>query len=107
MRKFTCKPFGDVVDLDDPETYSYLPQTTSQLRSKMFEEIGFVYYYMNHCHTDLYLTNESCIKQKERVLQLIQTFAETEKQFLENNLESVRWRQEQLFLFQDEIENMC
>lgn len=54
MRKFRCRPFGDVeVDLDDPKTYKHLPKNTNELRQKMLSEIGYAYCYMNFWHKDI------------------------------------------------------
>lgn len=99
MREFVCSPFGEKVDLDNPETYSYLPNTTKELRQIMFAEIGMAYTYMYFWHKDVF---EKC-SQKERVDQLIQNFADNERE----NYSNVLWYQEQIFLFQDETENMC
>lgn len=102
MRKFKCAPYGDYeVDLDDPKTYEHLPQIVKELREKMFFEIGYSYCYMNFWHADIFNKNDG--GQKTRVELLVKNFTENEKQ----NYNNVLWYQEQLFLFQDEIENMC
>lgn len=103
MRKFLCNPFNDVeVDLDDPQTYKHLPQTAKELRDMMFSEIGYYHCYVNYWHkTDW--SNAVGQAQKERVDKLITYFTENEKK----NYGDVLWYQEQIFLFQDEIENMC
>jgi hypothetical protein len=101
MRKFICRPFGDEVDLDDPKTYDYLPQNTKELRQKMFSEIGYSFCYMNFWHKDIFGKQDA--GQKKRVQLLIKNFTENERQ----NYNNILWYQEQIFLFQDEIENMC
>ena len=45
----------------------------------------------------------SCWLQRQRVNKLIKDFTDERK----NHSTDVLWYQEQLFLFQDEIENMC
>jgi hypothetical protein len=102
MRKFQCR-FGEDVDLDDPKTYNYLPNTTTELRNLLFSEIGFYYCYVNFWHKDVYDKWDSCLSQKERVEQFIKDFTETEKE----NYANVLWYKEKIFLFQEEIENMC
>ena len=101
MRKFKCRPFNDVeVDLDDPKTYSYLPQNVKELDDFMFKEIGQALVYMKHFHPEFFPKNNS---QRIRIEKLIKDFADNRK----NNYENVLWYQEQIFLFQDETENMC
>lgn len=103
MRKFICSPFGEEVDLDDPKIYEYLPNDKEELRNKMFSEIGYAYWYMNFRHNDIFDKYESGIKQKERVTELINNFTANEGE----NYDNVIWYKEQIFLFQNETENMC
>ena len=107
MRKFEC-PFGEIVDLDDPTTYDYLPKDKISLDEKMFCEIGKALTYMNYFHPDIFPKrknkNDLTIcgwQQRQRVNQLIKNFAD------KNHYDDVLWYQEQIFLFQEEIENMC
>lgn len=102
MRKFITSPFGDEVDLDNPETYNYLPKNTKELRRIMLSEIGYSYCYMNFWHKDSFGTNRDG-GQKLRVEELVKNFTENEKK----NYSDILWYQEQIFLFQNEIENMC
>lgn len=105
MRIHKCSPFGEEVDLDDPGTYSHLPQTTKELRKMMFCEIGMTHCYMYYWHKDIF-TMEGGIggsRQIERVEKLIKNFTENEK----HNYNNLQWYQEQVFLFQDEVENQC
>lgn len=107
MRKFICSPFGEEVDLDDPRTYDHLPKNTKDLRNRMFENIGYAYCYMNFYRKDIYSGNgndlfDICIQQKNRIDTLIKYFAENEK----DNRDNIQWYQEQIFLFEDETENM-
>ena len=99
MRKFLCRPFGDFeVDLDDPKTYEHLPQNTKELRNLMLSKIGYSYCYMNYWHKDF---NHG--EQKEKIEQLVKYFTDNERK----NYNNVLWYQEQVFIFQNEIENMC
>ena len=100
MRKFKCS-LGEVVDLDDINTYSHLPNTIDELRKLMFQEIGYAYCYMNYWYSDVF--NRKDIKQKKHVKKLIKTFTENS----DDNRDNIMWYKEQVFLFQDEIENMC
>lgn len=127
MRKFLERPFGQEVDLDNPETYNYLPKTTKELDNLMFREIGMAICYMDYFHPDIFgkekqLPNfdldwsEEDLKnnrpdqlsnsgyyQRMRIYDLIKNFTSERR----NNYENVLWYQEQVFLFQDETENMC
>ena len=120
MRKFKERPFGDSeVDLDDDLTYSHLPKTETGLDDMMFKEIGYATVYMNYfpdrkklfpvkkpktptktTKTHLSLSGYA---QRERVEKLIKYFAENR----DKHYGDVKWLREQVFLFQDEIENMC
>lgn len=116
MRKFVCS-FGEEVDLDNPETYSYLPKDTKSLDEKMFCEIGKAIVYMDYFHPDWFpkkkkyminsYTNKKQVdcsyQQRQRVYKLIEEFAKNRK----NHYDDVLWYQEQIFLFQEECENMC
>jgi hypothetical protein len=99
MRKFTCRPFDFEVDLDDPKTYEYLPKTTKELRELMFSKIGYAFCYMNFWHEEWFERGE----QRERVENLVENFTKNERE----NYDNVLWYQEQIFLFEDETENMC
>lgn len=104
MRKFLCRPFRDFeVDLDDPKTYAHLPKTTSKLDDRMLQKIGYTYCYMNFWHKKDYDEWDVCIEQKSRIELLIKNFTENRK----HNYNNVNWYREQVFLFEDEIENMC
>lgn len=104
MRMFKCNPFGDLeVDLDDPKTYDYLPNTTKELRQIMFSEIGYVHCYINYWHKDIFGSKKHNGKQIKRIDTLIKNFTENERE----NSDNVMWYKEQIFLFEDEIENMC
>lgn len=99
MREFKTSPFGYIVDLDDPETYNYLPNTIKELRQIMFAEIGYAYCYMNFWHADVFEKHS----QKQKVEESVKNFTENYK----TNYENIQWYKEQIFLFQDLIENMC
>lgn len=132
MRKY--KPvWGEEVDLDNPETYSYLPNTHKELRNKMFSLIGYALVYMDYfpnrrgffpkrkkkdkfvkmseCFPDfenderLIEINNVAYNQRLRVYALIKNFAENEREHIQDD--NLMWLKEQIFLFEDETENMC
>ena len=96
MREFTCA-FGEVVDLDSDETYRHLPKTYKELEKLMFSEIGIALVYIKHFHPDW---DEN---QSNRINKLVESFANERG----SNYSNVIWLREQVFIFQDEIENMC
>lgn len=98
MRKHKCSPFGQEVDLDDPNTYDYMPKDVDSLRDRMFKEIGYTYCYMNFWHKEWDFSG-----QRERVDAIIDDFTKNERE----NFNNILWRQEKLFLLEDEIENQC
>jgi len=116
MREYTDS-IGCKHDLDNPESYSYLPKTLKELRNRMFEKIGYSYLYMNVWHREIFFAPEetplfftiSGTEQKKRVEELAFNFAKQEKEFrtTKTEEENILWMQEQVFLFEDEIDNMC
>jgi ABC-type phosphate/phosphonate transport system substrate-binding protein len=88
---------GDIVDLNDDQTYDHLPQTASELRRKIWEEIGYCHLYFTYWHPD-WPEN-----QVDRVEKMIYHYAQEDK----NHLNDVKWLREWLYKFEDEIENMC
>lgn len=100
MRKFVCSPYGEEVDLDNPETYSYLPDNANQLRDILFKNFGWSQLYMNYLHPDVFDENDI---QRIRINEFMKKYSENHLK----NYENLIWLKEQVFLFQDEIENMC
>jgi hypothetical protein len=124
MRKFTERPFGEVVDLDDPKIYDYLPNTCAELRDRMFKNIGYALVYMDYfpSRKGLFPKRKKKVKmyalkkggkkfdinngsyyQRLRVYELIKNFADNERE----NYKNIMWYKEQVFIFEDETENMC
>ena len=130
MRKY--KPaFFEEVDLDDPETYRYLPNNVDELDKLMFKEIGYALVYMDYFpdrkkffpkrkkkeefikmsefgekyknNNNLVDLNNTGFYQRQRVQKMIDDFAKNRR----NNYKNLLWYQEKVFLFLDEIENMC
>lgn len=97
MREFKTEPFGDIVDLDDDATYDYLPKTASDLDDLMFKEIGQALVYIKHFHPD------HSIYQCNRIHALVTKFANNRS----DHYDDIKWLREQVFIFQDETENMC
>jgi len=98
MREF-IDAFGEIVDLDDKVTYDYLPDTSKELRDLMFSEIGFAHWYMNYHHPEIFKGHE----QEARVKKLIKQFTDGYRKTIDTPI----WLKEQIYLFQDETENMC
>lgn len=108
MRKHLLSFEGIEVDLDDPITYERLPKNVRELDDLMFKEIGYALCYMNIFHKDVYGKKKDDGGrrdggQKKRVKKLIKYFCKERH----NHYADVLWLQEQVFLFEDEIENMC
>ncbi|MFA5153070.1 MAG: hypothetical protein WC554_10955 [Clostridia bacterium] len=101
MRKFKSWDFE--VDLDDPKTYEHLPSTSKELDDLMFKEIGQAYCYMNIWHKNIFGSKKRDGGQKKRVNKMINTFCENRK----DHYDDIIWYQEQIYLFQNETENMC
>lgn len=104
MRICILKPFNDItVDLDDEYTFESLPKDLKELRDLFFKEVGYAHCYMNFWHKDVFDDENFGKNQKELVNKLISNFTENERY----NCDNVKWYQEQVFVFQNEIENMC
>jgi len=125
MKKRLYKsPMFGTFDLDDPKTYKYLPNTSNELDDLMFKQIGYAMVYMDffsdrkgvfpkkkqkprmiehpYSKNKIDAANGG-YEQRQRVYKLIENFAKNRK----NNYDNLMWYKEQIFLFQDEIENMC
>lgn len=131
MRKYITHFEGEEVDLDDPNTYKHLPDNYQELDKLMLREIGYALVYMDYFPDrkggwpkeknpemltrigDVYPNvknpdamvdmNNAGHFQRLRIEALITNFAENRR----NNITNVAWYKEQVFLFQDEIENLC
>lgn len=101
MRIFRVSPFGEEVDLDNPELYKYLPDNADELRNIFYREVGYSYIYMNYFHYN----NEKDIwdSQRKNIEIMIKDFSDNFKK----KYNDIMWLKEKVFLFQDEIENMC
>ncbi len=102
MRIFKCSFDNFEVDLDNPETYKHLPKSIDELDDRMFKNVGYYYCYVNYFHKDIKDLGWF-VNQEERIFVLIKNFTENRK----NNYDNVIWYQEQVYRFEDEIENMC
>ena len=112
MREYKCSFYGDIVDLDNPKTYDYLSKDIKILREKLYKEFGQAFCYMDGFHPDIFVktinkqSNRLLIagyNQRLRVNKLLKKFI---KGFYKH-YNDVLWYQEQIFLLQDECENMC
>ena len=99
MREFKTSCCG-VVDLDDESTYEHLIGTFGELKNLMYAKIGYYYCYVEFYYKDIFKTEN---KQKNRVKKLIKNFTEN----IHENNNNILWIKEQIFIFDDEIENMC
>jgi hypothetical protein len=103
VRKFKTAFEGEV-DLDDPKTYDYLPDNLNDLDNLMFKEIGKALCYMKYFHPEIYKSKKLYgPQQKKRVENLIKYFCNNRT----NHYDDILWLKEQVFLFQEETENMC
>ncbi len=106
MRSYRLTDLSNkVVDLDDGSIYSHLPDDYDSLFNLMCKEIGFALSYMDFIHRELFpLTSE----QRIRVNELVDKFwkERREKKYF-GGPESILWMREQVYVLQDEIENMC
>jgi hypothetical protein len=84
------------VDLDDPETYKHLPNTIEELDHLMFRKIGYAL-----CYYD-YLNEKEHDNQFKYIDRKIYNFCKNRL----NHYKDLRWYQEQVFIFEDEIENL-
>ena len=103
MREFKLNSCDIIVDLDNTEIYDYLPNDVKQLDEKMFSEIGMALCYMNIWHPDIWGKPKMDGGQKKRVMKMIRNFCRERK----NYYGDILWLKEQIFLFQEETENMC
>jgi hypothetical protein len=99
MREFKDN-FGNIYDLDNLDTYDYLPKTIRECDSEMFRLIGETLCYMDYFHPDVFPIN---CPQRIRVQEMIKYFCDNRK----DNFNNLIWFQERIFLFQCETENMC
>lgn len=97
MRNFIEHPFMIEVDLDDARIYDYLPNDVKTLRNMIHQEIGYYYCYVNYWHP------EWDKKQEKRCEKLIKKYTNNWRE----HMNDVLWFQEQIFVFQSEVENMC
>lgn len=100
------RPFRDALgrdyDLDDPATYADLPQTIEAVKDRLFKEIGYAMVYMER---DDWCSGPVAASQRYRVMADICRIAFGWD--YPRYRDSLQWWQERLFLFLDEIENMC
>ena len=80
-------------------SYNRIPQDTKQLDEKMFAKIGYALCYMNYFYPEIFKDSN----QKKRVKKLIKKFCNERKDHFNDEF----WLQEQIYIFEDEIENMC
>ena len=87
-----------------------------RLNDLMLKKIGYAYAYMNHWHPEIWGENPKPLPKKHprfgqrpdggqrtRVLKLIDNFCKER----DKNWENPKWFKEQIYLLDDETENMC
>lgn len=101
MREFT-DALGRKFDLDDPETYKHLSQDTGEVLDCLYKAIGYANLYVLGRK---FAKSEAGKTQIERIEKFV---VEVAKVFGGNiwKKPTIFW-QEKLFIFLDEIENMC
>lgn len=98
--------WGDVVDLDDPNTYRAahwrLYVSTHQLRGFLWGEMGKSLIYMDYMHDP-----EIWEAQRKRVVGMIQDFVGYFWEAWEDTSENRLWWKKKVYRFLDEVENQC
>lgn len=95
---------GQDIDLDDPKTYEkydWADYTAEKLYQECMKELGYALFYTQFLHpgdwgTQTGRINEHCTK-----------FAELGHLNRKDTLENRLWLKKFLYIFVDEIENMC
>ena len=114
MRRYHLTDMSDeTVDLDNESIYSGLPSTEKELFNRMLQNIGYALSYMDFIWKDSFPLDA---RQRVRVNELITKFwsegreerwpGEPEREANQKRFDP-RWLKEQIFIFEDEIENMC
>lgn len=97
---------GDLVDLDDPETYRAehweIYKKVHELREYLWAEIGKSLVYMEFLHP-----HSDWGKQAERVRQFAFFFANEFHNRGQDNEENRLWWRKLTYRFLDEVENQC
>lgn len=100
MARFFQPVIGPPEDLDDPKTYARFPQTIRDVQEALWRKIGYAaVYVIAHQFSE----SECGQKQIDRIGVLVEAVAKGQEQ----RGKPLIWWQEQLYLFEDEIENMC
>jgi hypothetical protein len=104
MEKFKGT-FGNIVDLDNPDTYQYevwADFTVEQLYQECVREMGFALLY-----TQYWFPGTDWGTQTKRIHGFCVWFAREARKKREETLLNRIWFKKFLYRFQDEIENLC
>lgn len=101
MRKY-IDSFGKEHDLDNQDTFNNYPDEHNILIKTMYEKIGYSIIYTTYFYPEFGKEKYGKL-QINRINKLIKYFSEN----LMNNYTNTIWLKEQLFLFEDETENLC
>lgn len=99
MRKFQ-PVIGREVDLDDPATYTQLPQTIRGVLDNLYGEIGYAMLYILGDHWSVH-SPDQCARVNAMVKDIAKHWNERPR------TQPLIFWQEKLYLFMDETENMC
>ena len=97
-------PFGGTVDLNNPTTYkncTYRNWDVKKLRQAIYEKVGYAKLYVEFFHPDWDKT------QVEHINQLLFWFSKEHRKYYQDTPEARFWLRKWLFIFNNEIENMC
>lgn len=89
---------GVAVDLDDPNTYKDYPQDVTEVINELYKKIGYSQVYMIRYD---FVSSKYGREQMYRIQNFLHTLA------IDWKGKDLLWWQKQLFLFRDEVENMC
>lgn len=97
---------GEMVDLDDPETYRAetweIYKKVHEIRAYLWGEIGKSFVYMDFMHPHMGFE-----KQRERVAQFAFILAHEFHNRHDDTEENRRWWRKLTYKFLDEVENQC
>jgi len=101
---------GDLVDLDDPETYRAeiweIYKKVSELRHYLWGEIGRSFVYMDYLMHDSKWP-DAYDKQRKRVVEFAKIFASEFHNRGKDDEENRLWWRKLTYKFLDEVENQC
>lgn len=104
MERFK-ETFGRTVDLDDPETYKFMPwadYSAEQLYQECVKEMGYALLYTQYWHP-----STDWGPQLRRINGFCVWFSREGRKKRQDTLMNRVWLKKFLYRFEDEIENLC